>query len=96
MDKKISFNWLHSSALDCFSITGKLSVNRKSFPSCQTLRDNFVINGIGDPLITLGAKLLNADWSTKGVLFFLNFACEITGTRLVLRLPNNALCYRDS
>ena len=42
-------------------------------------------------------KLLNADWSMKRA-FFLNFACEegkITGSRLVLRLLSNSLCYRE-
>ena len=39
-----SFYWLHSSALECFSITRKL---HESFPECQILRDNFIINEIG-------------------------------------------------
>ena len=34
-----------SSSLDCFSITKKL---HESFPARQTLRDNFLINDIGD------------------------------------------------
>ena len=34
-----------SSSLDCFSITKKL---HGSFPARQTLRDNFLINDIGD------------------------------------------------
>ena len=34
-----------SSSLDCFSITKKL---HESFPERQTLRDNFLINDIGD------------------------------------------------
>lgn len=40
-----SFNWLHSSALECFSITRKL---HESFPECQTSRDNFSTNEIDD------------------------------------------------
>ena len=44
-------------------------------------------------LITLRAKLLNADWSMKRV-FLLNLLCEggkMTRSRLVLRLPSNSL-----
>ena len=40
MEKK-TFNWSHSSVLNCFSITRKL---HESFPARQTLRDNFIIN----------------------------------------------------
>ena len=38
-----SFYWLHSSALECFSITRNL---HESFPERQTSRDNFFINEI--------------------------------------------------
>ena len=44
------------------------------------------------------AKLLNADWSMKKVLFFLILLCEegkITRSRLVLRLPSNSLFNRE-
>ena len=44
MEKK-TFNWLHSTVLDCFSVTRKL---HESFTACQTLRDNFIINRISD------------------------------------------------
>ena len=38
--KRISFNWLYSSTLDCFSITRK---SHESFPVPQTLGDNINI-----------------------------------------------------
>ena len=49
-------------------------------------------------VITLRAKLLNADWSKKRVSFFLYFLFEegkITRSRLVLRLPSNGLFNRE-
>ena len=49
-------------------------------------------------LIIQRAKLLNSDWSTKRVFFFLIVLREkgkITRSRLVLRLPSNSLCSRE-
>ena len=43
--KIISFNWLHSSTLDCFSITRKL---HESFPAPQTSGKNIIINEINE------------------------------------------------